>query len=273
MEMKSVLTLAASLHRGRFVYHKKESCEKVLAATRLCRPAWWDRDCEMFFDRVVAAPIAVRTDFTHPIIVLEGLDGVGKTTITAALAAKLNGAPVIRTPDPALEPVRAKFRVLDESVARAFYCGANYIAAPEIVAATQTGPVVVDRWWCSTCAMALSRDGHPDALPAVGDDVYRWPSDLPEMTLGVLLDVDEAIRVGRMKKRGDEIPEEAKLAANAELRRAAMTAYERSGLLTKVNAPNYMAAVNSILDLLKGKGYASQAAKYSEREVQATPPY
>ena len=274
MSIAEVLQMAHALHRGFCIYHRKADCVAVLSALRATRPSWWDSECDEFLTKVDRVPIVSRqSHHTYPIIGVEGLDGVGKTTITKDLAEKLGGA-LVRTPHPQLEPLRAKFRRLDEPLARAFYCGANYLAAPETLELTRKQPVVVDRWWCSTCAMALSREGNPSRLPPAGDPVYEWPRDLPTMSLGILLDVDEAIRIGRMKKRGDEIEEEKKLAANEGLRRAAMLAYRNMNVLENVNAPNYKSAVNDILDLLETKvKFTHNVKKYSAEEVRTLPPF
>ncbi|CUG91333.1 thymidylate kinase, putative [Bodo saltans] len=275
-------------HRGYNVYHSKSACVAALSALQRANLPWWTPGCSRFVSRVANVAVVHGGDgggagglspssppAAHPIVVVEGLDGVGKTTMTTALTQKLGGV-LVRTPDPELEPLRALFRSLDEPLARAFYCGANYLAAAQVTEAVLTTPVVLDRWWCSTCAMTLA--GKPGCtvlgLPPATDPIYQWPSDLPAFDVGVLLQVDEAIRRLRMKRRNDENEEEALLAAKVEMRDTAMEAYRRFGLLTTVDIPNYMVAVNHTLDLVAQKGFSVRPnAKFIAEELAKVLPY
>lgn len=312
---ESVLALAASLqrHKGLPVYHSRADALAVLKAVADARPAFWTPDCDGFVARVAALPER-RVDFPlpaathHLVVVVEGLDGVGKTTATTALARRLGGS-LVRTPDPALEPLRATFRAQPESIARAFYCAANYVGAEAVAEAAERGPVVVDRWWGSTCAMAVASLAAPPppatnaaaaplraAAPAAGSAAYAWPRDLPRFDLGVVLAVDERIRRLRLAGRGDENAEEALLAARRDMREAAMRAYAcmtgdaafpRHGYRV-VDTSTYMVAVNTILGLLvegaegadacevlqaKWRRVAASVRPFSEEELATVKPY
>jgi UMP-CMP kinase 2, mitochondrial len=269
------------LHHGRNVYHSRAECLGALRAIQRAGLPWWTAECTHFVDEVRDVrllPRSLKSQHRHPIIVVEGLDGVGKTTVTEALTTKLGGI-LVRTPHPNLEPLRALFRSLDEPLARAFYCGANYLAAPVVAEASTRTAVIMDRWWCSTCAMTLAgRQGvSVEALPPPTDAVYQWPQDLPEFDVGVLLQVDETIRRLRMKKRNDENEEEALLAAKADMRETAMEAFRRFGLLTTVDVPNYMVAVNAILDELCKKRpeypLPPNAHAFTAAEIESVKPY
>jgi UMP-CMP kinase 2, mitochondrial len=272
----ALLKEAVPFHRGYNVYHSRDACVGALSLLQRAKLPWWTSDCSAFVDRVAGVALhGGPLHRAHPIIVVEGLDGVGKTTMTTSLAAKLGGV-LVRTPDPSLEPLRALFRSLDEPLARAFYCGANYLAASAVGELSKTQPVVLDRWWCSTCAMTLA--GRPgctvQGLPPVTDPIYQWPNDLPTFNVGVLLQVDEAIRRLRMKRRNDENEEEALLAAKADMRETAMEAYRRFGLLTTVDIPNYMLAVNTTLDLVSDKGFRlNPNTKFTPDELATVVPY
>lgn len=249
----ALLEFAAALHGGHGIYHRRDDVLSVLRAIQDTNPTWWCEECSEFVDRVSddAAGATLQRADRHAIIVCEGLDAVGKTTVTSNLAAKLDGV-VVRTPHPRLDAVRGRFRVLEEPLARAFYCGANYLAATEILAASMDAPVIVDRWWGSTCASALANN---DAdLPPRDESVYAWPADLPEFDLGVVLDVQEDIRLKRIAKRGDQNQEEAVLAANAALRRKVLDAYDAMGGYEHVMVPTYMVAINEIFEHLRRAG-------------------
>jgi len=258
-KLANALSVAAPLHKGFDVYASRQDAVTVLRAMQSADLKWWDSSCSAFIERVEGLPArthASGASAANCIIVVEGLDGVGKTTTTTGLAKKLSGE-LVRTPNPELEPLRAKFRALPPPLARAFYCAANYLGAEEILKAAGKHPVVVDRWWGSTCSMALA---NPDLikniqqLPAERSEVYRWPSDLPAFDLGVLLTVSEEIRLKRMAKRGDENAEEAVLAAKKDMRAIAVEAHRRmEGLYTEVDTPTWMTAVNTTIKLLEGR--------------------
>lgn len=101
----------------------------------------------------------------YPMIVLEGLDGVGKSTVAKALAKRL-GATLLCSPGGvgalALENLgllRAHFDASAPVVRREFYRFANVTVSEQANALLRSGPVVVDRYWASTVAYALALDG------------------------------------------------------------------------------------------------------------------
>ena len=268
--LTTALEVGHRLHNDFGIYHSREDALAVLHEVRKARPSWFNEACEEFVSDVAqvssAANSIASSSGLHPLVVVEGLDGVGKTTVTTKLCANMQ-ATLHRTPSPRFEQpgkngadsVRELFRGQPETISRAFYCGANYLAAAEVQAARRDGPVLMDRWWGSTCSMALAGraaklggSGHAcELLPPPGHDVYKWPSDLPTMTLGVVLEVEESIRKMRAKLRGDEKEEERQLADREDMRKAAMSAYERMGVYHLVDVPKWPLAVNRIIDLLE----------------------
>jgi len=266
------------LHGGHNVYHSRDACVAALRKMEAHGFSWWTSECSAFVDQVEGAENVSKnlSSGRAPLLVVEGLDGVGKTTVVNALVQRLDGK-LVRTPDPSLEPLRALFRGLDEPLARAFYCGCNYLSAPLMVdlCSMEQTPVVVDRWWCSTCAMSLAETAkEPAGLPPHQSSVYAWPSDLPRFDVGALLFVDENVRRLRMNKRADENVEEARLAAHEPLRRAAMQAYTRMGTLSLVEVPNYAQCVNDILCIVKARGFSvPDGAFFTQDEIQAVKPY
>lgn len=70
-------------------------------------------------------------------VVIEGLDGTGKSTLAASLAGAL-GARLARCPPESLRSIRPIFDGIGcEAVERAFYTAGNYIAAAEMDAAAE----------------------------------------------------------------------------------------------------------------------------------------
>lgn len=308
MQFKKATSASLRFTGGFNAFHKKADVDAVLRlmdseANRKRRVySWWHRSqvanttanaspatCNAFVAAVGALDTAktVATPPKFPIIVVEGLDGVGKTTVTTHLAERIGGV-LVRTPDPDLEPLRQHFRVLPEPLSRAFYSGANYLAAERIVKLAQERPVVVDRWWASTCAMGLAAifDG-VDSMPPAGSPVYNWPLDLPLPTHGFVLDVPEDLRRKRMAKRGDENAEERVLAAKEGMRRVAMAGYQRMvPMYEPISVPNYCHAINDMLTAIRVRQDRDESAvksrladsvfdsaRYSVDECNAAPCY
>ncbi|KAF8296533.1 putative UMP-CMP kinase, mitochondrial [Trypanosoma cruzi] len=253
------------------VYHSKKACVEALRAVERLQPSWWTPPCSEFLHRVEQTPTVTAQPNQKTLIVLEGIDGVGKSLVAQSLIERLgDSAVLIRTPHPDLNGIRETFRAQTEETARAFYSAANYLAAWDAFHATKERKVVVfDRWWCSTCAMALANSCRLAALPAAGDAVYQWPQDLPPFQLGALLYVEEHIRQARIRQRAPEDAEERRLSAQQEMREVAMEAYRRFGLLNEVNVATYGVAVNRILDLMTEKGLPHSATPFSAEELAA----
>lgn len=128
-------------------------------------------------------------------LVVEGLDGVGKSTFVAALASAL-GAQVDGTPGAALAAVRA---CIDEDcpplVRQLFYATSVAGASHRMAQARARGEVVVyDRYWASTLAYdaAIRRSGL-----ALAELEVRLT--VPDLT--VFLDAPLAVRAQRLAGR------------------------------------------------------------------------
>jgi thymidylate kinase len=289
---RAVLENAYAQSHGIGVYPSRAACLNVLRSVQDTRPDWWNPACDSFVHEVSSCGSTTGDLLTAqrkheplpPILLVEGLDGVGKTTVTTHLTRVL-GATLVNTPDACWDAVRGRFRVTEDVVARAFYSGANYLAADKIATAicTTNTPVVLDRWWASTAAMAISAL-EPTRVPPVGHAAYMWPADLPLYDLGVLLDVSEDIRLRRMRGRGNANAEEDKLAADREMRERATTAYQRiePRRLERVMVPTYMVAVNEIVDrvlALQAQGVpltlpaGLKERKFTEAEQRECKPY
>lgn len=274
--MEGTVGLARRLGGTYNVYKSHGDCLQVIRAVHDARPQWWNPRCTEFLK--AAEGVRVCTGGASPpkhgpVILIEGLDGSGKTSIMKWLSEKLDGAAVC-TPPPQWADIRPLYRDEDEGVARAFYSVANYMAADEILAAGRGAPfVVVDRWWCSTCAMALANQLTRATLPPEGDAVYQWPADLPRPDAGFFLHVDEAIRVARIRKRAPEDAEEQRLSSCSEMRATAAEAYRRTHVLTSIECPTYPVAVNTILVSLTEQGLHHTAIPFTQAEMDAVKPF
>lgn len=129
-------------------------------------------------------------------IVLEGLDGCGKSTLAHALAERLD-AHLLSTPLSELKSVRAVVdAVLDPApLARALWYAAQVVRASELVRALrkQGKAVVMDRYWLTTLAYAR-RTGTTLSLPEVACFLER-PDQM------IFLDLPHEERIRRLQLR------------------------------------------------------------------------
>ncbi|XP_031466864.1 UMP-CMP kinase 2, mitochondrial isoform X2 [Phasianus colchicus] len=155
-----------------------------------------------------------------PVVVFEGLDATGKTTVTQSVKDAL-GAVLLRSPPACISQWRTIFDEEPTPIRRAFYAAGNYILASEIAKASTQAPVIVDRYWHSTAAytIATETDGNIQNLPPDHDAVYKWPEDLLKPDLVLLLTVSPEERARRLEGRGlERTKEEAELEANSLFR-------------------------------------------------------
>lgn len=130
-------------------------------------------------------------------IVLEALDGVGKTTLAQGLAAQLGGM-AMNTPGNPLRKISAQ--VLEglgpDQAARCLFYASSVISRGRKARewADSGGIVVMDRYWLSTVSYARAR-GVEAALSEVEALV-----PVPDVT--VLLTLNEDVRRQRLHARG-----------------------------------------------------------------------
>ncbi|KAG8512330.1 UMP-CMP kinase 2, mitochondrial [Galemys pyrenaicus] len=164
-----------------------------------------------------------------PVIVIEGLDATGKTTVTQAVSDSLK-AVLLRSPPACISHWRQIFDEEPTIIRRAFYSLGNYIVASEIAKESVKSPVIVDRYWHSTATYAIATEvtGGVRHLPPAHHPIYQWPKDLLEPDLALLLMVSPEERARRLRGRGlERTKEEAELESNNVFRQKVETAYQR----------------------------------------------
>ncbi|XP_029981751.1 UMP-CMP kinase 2, mitochondrial [Sphaeramia orbicularis] len=203
-----------------------------------------------------AATARNKPDF--PVVVIEGLDATGKTTLTESLRDSL-GATLLRSPPQCLSPWRARFDQEPPLIRRAFYALGNYITAEQMEQEATNAPVIVDRFWHSTASYAIATavSGPVSSLPAEGSELYRWPSDLVQPSLVVVLTLDPEERKRRLRVRGQgKTEEEKELDHNHLFRLRVEEAYRRiSGpaCITVDASPSADQVLQQVLLLIRGK--------------------
>ncbi|XP_041044173.1 UMP-CMP kinase 2, mitochondrial [Carcharodon carcharias] len=164
-----------------------------------------------------------------PVIVIEGLDATGKSTLTEALRNSIQ-ATLLKSPPDCIGHLRKTFDAKSPPIRRAFYALGNYITASTIANVSEKSPVIVDRFWHSTAAYAIATEvsGKVENLPPPHHELYQWPQDLVQPDLVLLLTVDAEERVRRLERRGEmRTKEEIELEANSLFRQKVEATYRR----------------------------------------------
>ncbi|CAE7235272.1 Rsad2 [Symbiodinium sp. CCMP2592] len=166
----------------------------------------------------------------EPIVVLEGADGVGKSTLAENLHHSMN-ASVVKTPPEALGHLRRYFDTADAELRRSFYILGNYICAAGLRWLNPKQPLIIDRFWPSSAAYALACDlrtfasEHPEVAAMPKDLVDLLPFGSRPIVF-LVLDLPEEVRASRVRTRSGVITsEEESLERDAVLRQRLARAY------------------------------------------------
>jgi thymidylate kinase len=139
------------------------------------------------------------TSKKYPFVVVEGIDGTGKSTIARLVAAKLRGE-YYKTPPTPFASVRAAIDERMDSLSRFyFYLSSVCSAASEIGIILERKPVVCDRYIYSTYAYHFVMD------PKLRQ--CKLPLSILMPDLAILLTVNEETRKLRLRQRGTPPPE------------------------------------------------------------------
>ncbi len=145
------------------------------------------------------------------ILVIEGVDCVGKTTLAKAIASKL-GFRYLYTPQPPLSAIRKEVESLDDPNTRFFYYLASVIAVQRTLRADlDVGrSVVVDRYIHSTLVMHRVL-GVDVSCVSIEKLPILWPM------VSVLLTATSETRVARRNKRDGSQDYDQRIEQSTEL--------------------------------------------------------
>ncbi|KAG7374273.1 thymidylate kinase [Nitzschia inconspicua] len=160
------------------------------------------------------------------IVVVEGLDGSGKSSLVQNLVGALNetkasnpNSPNVQamsmaTPTQSMANVRPVFDKRGGPVARAFYAVSNYMLQHEIQQRErQLGETanhgtilvaIVDRWYTSTVAYSVAwknTNGDEQSIDELDSSIFAWPKDLRRPNMLFLLQVNDQVRRERVNHR------------------------------------------------------------------------
>lgn len=138
-------------------------------------------------------------------IVIEGLDGIGKTTTINYLAEKLS-AKIIVTPPDIVKPFRSIYADAEFAERKTYYMVGNYIAGEEVkktlLDKEHPQTVVMDRFYASTIAYLIGKTDIE--LPPINDEMFAWPEKLYKPDYMFVLTMSESDRIDRLCSRSIE---------------------------------------------------------------------
>lgn len=192
-------------------------------------------------------------------IVLEALDGVGKTTLAAGLATSL---PAVALAMPGLpRPVmHAVFTGLgSDPTARCLFhaAAARAIGLRARELATGGQHVIVDRYWLSALAYARAR--------GMAADFSAVEAQIPEPDLSVVLTLAEGERQHRLAQRGatdvdrETLSPEFRSAVFTEFARRDRAKAWRPNVTIDTTGLNVAMALTTVVEALRGLGVGSGA--------------
>ena len=156
---------------------------------------------------------------SNRLIVIEGLDGTGKSTLISSLCKQLD-ATLISTPPEMFDSrifegeLREFFDATEQSRRREYYRSANFLASELALIALEKSHVIMDRYWPSTAAFSAMDESNPE-----WEELGTFPKGFVRPDTIILLTVSEEERENRLKNR-DELrtDEEIRLSSQKENR-------------------------------------------------------
>ena len=204
----------------------------------------WEANLETTSQRTNNGRGAARLTTPSLVVVVEGLDGSGKSTLVRELSVQHNNVVCWSTPSQTLSDVRPVFDKCGGAVARAFYMVSNYVLQYEIHEydelhhqpageANHTSAMtihIVDRWVTSTIAYSVAWNFLDiDVLPA---SAFGWPHDVRPPDLLLILQIDDAVRRERVHLRNEcsrHNPWDQRLDEDISLGQRIVRSFERVG--------------------------------------------
>jgi len=181
-------------------------------------------------------------------VVIEGMDGVGKTTITKLLAEQLNGTSY-KIPPPELNSIRDNIDNNNKYTKFFYYLSTTYYASENIQSIIKSGKsVVCDRYYQTTLSAYDNEVINLVNSEQIIDKLYK-----PNFCF--LLTVSEEERLKRLKKRGYLSKDDIESIDNKVLREAQMFKYHQMKMIqidtTKKSEEDVVNEIFRIMNLKK----------------------
>ncbi|NMB47919.1 hypothetical protein GYA13_00535 [Candidatus Kuenenbacteria bacterium] len=188
----------------------------------------------------------------NKLIIFEGIDATGKTTLAKRVAEELNGL-YYKTPPPEF---RSRCIEIDKngvvySPERfRLYLKCIYYSASQIQKILKNNTVVVDRWIWTTLAYHFAHN--PKIYEQWRNNWQSLICKLPEPNKSILLFVEEVEWLRRITKRGIDAPD-AIVINNPDIRKKIFDFYQQlnPSFCLVENAKDIETAVKNVLSLIK----------------------
>lgn len=180
-----------------------------------------------------------------PLIAIEGIDGVGKTTIAQAITRKLGGH-FTPTPVSPLSIIRRGIEALGHTETRFLYYLTGVVAlVPRLDELLASGPVICDRYIYSTVAYHRALGSGTAQLP-----LDTWPVRVPD--LAIQLTATDEVRRARLHSRSGNSSFDARLERDVDLLQRVTTEFSKLGLpvldTTALTIEETVSAVNRMIE-------------------------
>ena len=156
------------------------------------------------------------------LIVFEGLDGVGKSTVVQGVLNALN-ATLMRTPSPLLKEARRRCSDLPPEVGEALFDLGNMMASAEMRRWKSGSLCVIVILSAHQRRLASQNVDSPDLISGLSS--WTWPEHLYQPALSVHLCLQEDERKQRVRHRGEMTADEERLEVDPRYRAALLMAY------------------------------------------------
>lgn len=157
-------------------------------------------------------------------VVIEGMDGVGKTTITKLIAEQLNGTNY-KTPPSELNSIRDNIDNSNKHTKFFYYLSTTYYASDNIRSIIKSGKsVVCDRYYQTTFSAYDDEVVNLVNSEQIIDKLYK-----PDFCF--LLTISEKERLKRLKKRDYLSKDDIESIDNKVLREEQMFKYHQMGMI------------------------------------------
>lgn len=184
------------------------------------------------------------------LIVFEGLDGVGKSTIVSGVVDNFS-AKHMRTPSPILKEIRSKCSEISIKAEEALFDFCNILASEQLLH-DNSDLVICDRYIISTEArrIALKCTDSPNLYSKLGK--WSWHPNTYKPTICIHLCLEEYERQQRVRNRGEMTLDERKLNSNPRYRAALLTAYsELCDITIDLTGLNESQAISYVINCLE----------------------
>lgn len=189
------------------------------------------------------------------VIVIEGLDGCGKSELVGRLSSSLK-IPHEYGLHPELREHRSIFDCMEETEKRQFYLLGNEALMAELQRPEYSAPVcILDRSYATTLSYQyghLVGESEGSVEQLLPSKPIFWPAKL-KPDLYIVLQCEESERLRRLSKRGQQTPEEVLLATNERVRSAIQYCYDNleGAYIVDTTLSTPMEVYTSVYNLIK----------------------